>query len=132
MAKDWHELTKITKGLPIIIERVRLASNDIAIEGSFELPPLARLSSEDQIFIAAFIRCHGSIKEMEHIFGISYPTVKNRLDRIARHLEFVEMLPLQTSDEITGDTAREIIGETLDKLERGEITAEEAIGRLSI
>jgi len=131
MSKDWHELTKVTKGLPIIIERVRLASNDIAIEGSFELPYLARLSFEDQVFTAAFIECHGSIKDMERTFGISYPTVKNRLDRIARQLEFAEMLPLQTTNEVTGDTIREATEETLDKLERGEITAEEAIGRLS-
>ncbi len=119
VVKDWHELTKVTKGLPIIVERVHLANNDIAIEGSFELPPLARLSSEDQVFIAAFVRCHGSIKEMEHIFGISYPTVKNRLDRIAKQLNFVETLPLNTTEE------------TLDELERGQITGAEAIERLS-
>ena len=119
ISKDWHELTKVTKGLPIIVERVRLTSNDIAIEGSFELPPLARLSSEDQVFIAAFVRCHGSIKEMEHIFGISYPTVKNRLDHIAKQLNFVETFPLNTTEE------------TLDELEGGQITGAEAIERLS-
>jgi hypothetical protein len=119
MSKDWHELTKITKGLPIIIERVRLASNDIAIEGSFELPQLARLSSEDQVFIAAFIRCHGSIKEMERIFGVSYPTVKNRLDRISKQLNFIETSPPNTTEE------------TLDELESSQITAAEAIERLS-
>ena len=123
MVKDWHELTAMTRGLPITVERVRLVDKDIAIEGSFELPYLARLSFEDQVFTAAFIECHGSIKEMERTFGISYPTVKNRLDRIARQLEFAEVLPLQTTEETTG--------KTLDKLERGEITAEEAIGRLS-
>ena len=127
MAKDWHELTTVTKGFPIIVERVSLVNNDIAIEGSFELPPLARLPSEDQIFIAAFVRCHGSIKEMERTFGISYPTVKNRLDRIARQLEFAEVLPLQTTEETTGEATVE----TLDKLEKGEITGAEAIERLS-
>ena len=119
MSKDWHELTKVTGGLPIIVERVRLARNDIAIEGSFELPPLARLSSEDQVFVASFVGCHGSIKEMERIFGISYPTVKNRLDRIAKQLNFVETFPLNTTEE------------TLDDLERGQITGAEAIERLS-
>ena len=119
MSKDWHELTKVTRGLPIIVERVRLARNDIAIEGSFELPPLARLSSEDQVFVASFVGCHGSIKEMEHIFGISYPTVKNRLDRIAKQLNLVETFPLNTTEE------------TLDELERGQITGAEAIERLS-
>lgn len=119
MSKDWHELTAVTEGLPIIVERVRLASNDIAIEGNFELPPLARLSSENQVFIAAFVRCHGSIKEMERIFGISYPTVKSRLDRISMQLKFIESFPLNTTEE------------TLEELERGQITADEAIERLS-
>ncbi|MFC1847016.1 DUF2089 family protein [Chloroflexota bacterium] len=119
MTKDWQELTRLTQGKAVVVERVRLVEQDIAIEGSFKLPYLARLSTEDQVFIVAFIKCHGSIKEMERLFGISYPTVKNRLDRIAGQLDFTEALPLQT------------IGETLNELERGEITAEEAIERLS-
>ena len=119
MNKDWQELTRLTQGKPVVVERVRLAESGIAIEGSFELPYLARLSTEDQVFIAAFIECHGSIKEMERLFGISYPTVKNRLDKVAGKLEFAEVLPLQKKDE------------ALDELERGEITAEEAIRRLS-
>ena len=119
MTKDWQELTRLTQGKPVVVERVRLVEKDIAIEGSFKLPYLARLSTEDQVFIAAFIKCHGSIKEMERLYGISYPTVKNRLDRIAGQLDFTEALPLQTTEE------------TLNELERGEITAEEAIERLS-
>ena len=65
MPREWQELTRLTQGKPIIIERVRLVGSDIAIEGSFELPPLARLSAEDQIFIMAFVQSDGSIKEME-------------------------------------------------------------------
>ena len=41
MAKDWQELTKMTHGSQITVERVRLVDSDIAIEGSFTLPPLA-------------------------------------------------------------------------------------------
>ena len=119
MSKEWYELTKMTQGKPITVERVRLVESDIAIEGSFDLPALARLSAEDQVFIMAFVRCHGSLKDMEEMFGISYPTVKNRLNRIAKQLEFVEILPLPPQDGV------------LDELERGEITAEEAIKRLS-
>ncbi len=86
---DWQELTKLTQGQTIVVERVRLTEKDIAIEGRFELPQLARLSLEDQVFITAFVRSHGSIKEMEQVFGVSYPTIKSRLTRIARSLEFV-------------------------------------------
>src|SRR5277367_1382877 len=97
---DWQELTRLTQGQRIVVERVRLADKDISIEGSFELPQLARLSSDDQVFITAFVRSHGSIKEMEQVFGVSYPTIKARLTRIADSLEFVDTNPSPSRTEI--------------------------------
>ena len=119
MTTEWNELTKMTQGKPVTVERVRVVDSGIAIEGSFAPPPLASLSAEDQVFVMAFIRCHGSIKEMEEMFGISYPTVKNRLNRIARQFEFVEIVKIATEEEVIGE------------LERGKISAEEAIRRLA-
>ncbi len=119
---DWSELTKLTQGRPIVVERVSLldslADKQIAIEGRFELPQLARLNLEDQVFIVAFVRSHGSIKEMEQVFGVSYPTIKSRLTRIANSLEFVEENPQPPRAEV------------LDRLQRGEISASEAIREL--
>ena len=114
-SKDWQELTHLTQGQPIVVERVRLVEKDIAIEGQFELPQLARLAMDDQVFITAFVRSHGSIKEMERVFGVSYPTIKSRLTRIANSLEFVETNPTPSKAEI------------LARLHQGEITAEDAI-----
>jgi hypothetical protein len=79
---------------------------------------LARLSADDQVFVAAFLRSHGSIKEMEQVFGVSYPTVKARLNRIAGQLEFVETDPAPSRNEV------------LDRLSRGEISAADAIRQL--
>jgi hypothetical protein len=115
---DWQELSRLTQGQPFVVERVRLAGKDVAIEGAFELPQLARLNSEDQVFVIAFLRSHGSIKEMEQVFGVSYPTIKARLSRIAGSLEFVETNPAPPR------------GEVLERLKRGEITAAEAIEEL--
>jgi hypothetical protein len=117
-AEDWQELTRLTQGRPIVVERVRLTERDIAVDGAFELPQLARLTAEDQVFVVAFVRCHGSLKEMERIFGISYPTVKSRLNRIAASLEFVETDPAPGRTEI------------LARLRRGEISAELAASEL--
>jgi hypothetical protein len=116
--KDWQELTRLTQGAALIVERVRIADSDIAIEGPFALPRLAQLSVEDQIFVAAFVRAHGSIKEMEQVFGVSYPTVKSRLNRIAQKLEFVEVDPRPSEREI------------VDRLQSGELSVEEAIRAL--
>lgn len=115
---DWQELTRLTQGQPMVIERVGIPGKGIAIEGRFELPQLARLNMEDQVFITAFVRCHGSIKEMEQIFGVSYPTIKSRLNRVANSLEFVDTDP------------KPLRGEVLDRLQRGEISAQDAIREL--
>ena len=113
---DWQELTKLTRGQPIVIERVRLTEKDIAIEGCFELPQLARLSLEDQVFVTAFVRSHGSIKEMEQVFGVSYPTIKSRLTRLAASLEFVDTNPRPSQ------------GEIIDRLSAGRLTPRKPSG----
>ena len=64
MALDWQALTKLSGGARLEIQRVRLVDQDVALEGRFDLPPLAQLTAEDQVFVAAFVRCHGSIKQM--------------------------------------------------------------------
>ena len=126
MAQDWLQLTKLTGAAPLLVERVKIAGQEIHIEGEFELPPLARLSAEDQVFVMAFVRSDGSIKELERAFGISYPTVKSRLARIAGQFEFIQKAePAETGVEKTATK-----NETIAQLQRGEITAAEAIERL--
>ena len=117
MASDWQTLTQLTRGAPILVERVRLREQDVSIEGSFELPPLAHLSAEDQVFVAAFVRSHGSIKQMEKYFGVSYPTIKNRLNRIGEALSFVEI------DREEAPPASDV----LKRLEGGTITVAQAL-----
>jgi hypothetical protein len=116
--QEWQELTSLTQGRPVAVERVRLTETGSAIEGSWELPQLARLSAEDQVFVTAFVRSHGSIKEMERVFGVSYPTIKARLNRIGESLDFVDTNPRPSRVEI------------LERLRRREITPEDAIHQL--
>lgn len=117
-AADWQDLLRIAQGSPLVVERVRIPEKGIAVEGQFTLPELARLSLEDQVFVTAFLRSHGTIKEMEQTFGVSYPTIKARLTRIAGQLEFVENNPTPSRSEV------------LERLKNGEITAAEAIREL--
>jgi len=121
-ASDWQDLLRIAQGSPLIIERVRISGKQIAVEGQFTLPELSRLSLEDQVFVIAFLRCHGTIKDMEQTFGVSYPTIKARLNRISSQLEFVETNPAPTRPEIRTDI--------LARLQNGEITPAEAIRAL--
>ncbi|PPD58544.1 DUF2089 domain-containing protein [Dehalogenimonas etheniformans] len=123
MIREWTELTRLTGGSSIVVEKVRLADSGIAIEGEFALPRLAQLEADDQVFVMAFVSAHGSLKDMERMFGISYPTVKNRLDKLAGKLKMVEFTPAPEPEVDKEDV--------LGMLERGEINAEEAVRRLS-
>lgn len=117
-ASDWQDLLRMAEGASLVVERVRLPEKSLTIEGEFLLPELAQFGMEDQVFIAAFLRAHGSIKEMEQVFGVSYPTIKARLNRIAGRLHFVETNPSPSRTEI------------LDRLQSGEISPEDAIRAL--
>jgi hypothetical protein len=119
MTHEWHELSKMVNGQELLVKKVTTKQSDISIEGEFELPPLARLSYDDQVFVAMFIKVHGSIKEMEQAFGISYPTVKARINRICEQLGFVESTTVSNKEDI------------LARLERGEITVSQAIEGIS-
>ncbi len=122
MALNWHKLTQLTGGQDFTIERVRTIDDGIAIEGDFAPPPLARLDADDQAFVAAFVHCHGSIKQMERWFGVSYPTIKGRLNRVADRLDFAEVME--------GKAPAVGPADVLDRLEMGEISAEEALAEL--
>ena len=134
-AQDWQALTRLTAGVPFDIERVRLTGQDIVIEGRFELPPLAQLPAEDQTFVAAFVRCHGSIKQMEQFFGVSYPTIKNRLNRIGALLPFAEIeqaeeTPAAENPATETAASRPSASELLTRLERGETTVKDVLAQL--
>ena len=122
MGRDWQELTKLIGQAPIEVDRIRLVESGVAIEGPFTLPPLAKLPAEDQIFVAAFVRCHGSIKQMEKYFGVSYPTIKNRLNRIGSQLSFVEI-----EQDADGEAQPPSRNEVLNRLSRGQITVAQAL-----
>jgi hypothetical protein len=117
-SSDWQDVLHIAQGSALVVERVRIQEKQIAVEGQFALPQLAQLSLEDQVFVVAFLRSHGSIKEMEQTFGVSYPTIKSRLNRISNQLEFIEDNPSPSRTEV------------LERLNAGEITPEEAIKAL--
>jgi hypothetical protein len=90
----------------------------LSIEGEFEVSALGKLSEEDQAFVIAFVRHHGSLKKMESLFGISYPTVKNRLNAISAALD----------RNFEGPSPNLYV---LEQLSRGELSVEEALERLT-
>lgn len=105
-------------GRPLKISRLSCSTCGVTLEGDFDLSPLASLPLDDQVFVMAFVRHHGSIKKMESLFKISYPTVKNRLNAITGKLD--KSFEVATPNSVV-----------LEQLRRGEITVDEALEKLS-
>ena len=87
------------KTLPIIcpscqgiLEVNRLVCNscETSVEGLYNLPVLAQLPAEDQDFILKLIQASGSLKELAGLYGISYPTVRNRLDSLIEKISLIQ------------------------------------------
>ena len=109
-------------------EVTAISCNDCGtrIEGHFQLCRFCRLTEEQKSFIETFVKCRGNIKEVEKELGISYPTVKNRLEDAANALGYSN-----TPDYIYSDTeASSRRKEVLDRLENGELTVEDALDLL--
>ncbi len=119
MGKDHFSKNCQNCGCELHITRMECDSCGLAVEGNLELPRLARLSAEDREFIELFLLSAGSLKEVGKILDLSYPTVRNRLDRVIAHLK-----------ELDRDRRKERLN-IIHKLERGEITAEDAARRLA-
>jgi hypothetical protein len=107
------------------VARLQCSSCQTAIEGRFTLGRFQRLSPEQVAFLEEFIKNRGIIRNVEADLGLSYPTVRNRLDEVIRALGFeVPSEPEPPRD--TGEDA-DRRREVLERLKRGEVTAEQAI-----
>ena len=83
-------------GSPLCVVRLNCAACGTAVEGGFDLSVLARLAPEDQAFVLEFVKSSGSLKAMARHYGISYPTVRNRMDAL---IERVRRLEAEVSGE---------------------------------
>ncbi len=96
------------------------------IEGHFRLCRFCRLTEDQKNFIETFIKCRGNIKEVEKELGISYPTVKNKLEEAANALGYSNAPDDSYADYEASERRKEI----LDKIGSGELSVEEALKQL--
>lgn len=111
----------------MVVTRLRCNHCDTAIEGTFEVSKFSRLTQEHLDFVETFLRCRGNIKEVERELGISYPTVRGRLDAVLESLGY-RVDPAVAEETVRGKQAKR--KEILDALNRGEISSEEALKQL--
>ncbi len=105
-----------------------LASDEsgILIRGRFEIPRWSRLSEEQEQFLETFLRCRGMINSVERELGISYPTVKSRLESL---LSALDLTPVK-EEAAKKDKSAEKKAKILEQLEKGEISPAEAKEKL--
>jgi hypothetical protein len=126
----------------LTITRLHCRSCGTALEGEFGVGRFGRLDREQMSLLESFLRSRGNLKEMERELGISYPTVRGRVDALVRALGLSDEPPAEETDEFGAgfdealddtpdapDTSAER-REILERLARKEIGAEEAATRL--
>jgi hypothetical protein len=107
---------------PLVVTQLTCSVCGTGVVGHFELSPFFRLSSQSLQFLETFIRNRGNVKEMERETGESYWAIRRRLDEVIAEMGFATQ-----PEEILPHVRQEI----LERLSRGEITAQEAASLLT-
>src|SRR5688572_19950393 len=140
MARDVISTCPVCEG-ELLISRLHCRSCGTALEGEFGVGRFGRLSREQLALLESFLRARGNLKEMERELGISYPTVRGRVDALVRALDLgdgealnlddqdaaIAPEPEAQSPEVDQAAERRAV---LERLSRGEIDAAEAAGQL--
>jgi hypothetical protein len=124
----------------LTITRLHCRSCGTALEGEFGVGRFGRLDREQMSLLESFLRSRGNLKEMERELGISYPTVRGRVDSLVRALGLSDGAPGdEPLDEVGADSDEtEMVGtdaaaarrDILERLARKEISAEDAATQL--
>ena len=109
----------------LVVTHLRCQECGTGLEGVFHLNKFDRLSREQLGFVDVFMKNRGVIRDVERELGISYPTVRSRLDEVIRALGYDAEQPAEPAG-VTPDQRRAV----LDRLAAGEINAEEAVRQL--
>jgi hypothetical protein len=104
---------------PLRTSELHCPKCDLAIAGDFPRCRFCELPAELLEFLEVFLRCRGVIRQMEAELGISYPTVRSRIDKLLR------ALGLDADSQ-----GKQSIRDVLERVEQGELSADEAVGRI--
>ncbi len=99
---------------PLQVVRLECDACGTRLEGSFTLGRFHSLSQEQLEFLETFIRARGSFKDVERELGISYPTVRSRLDAVIRALGFASQAAPDAEDERRKQILRELADGRID------------------
>ncbi len=107
-------------GQKLSVSKLTCHHCETTIEGNFESCRFCGLSAEQKHFVEVFLKSRGNIKEVERELGISYPTVRGRLDNV------LEAMGYRVEQEDRLETSRQR-RDILEQLAKGEIAADDAV-----
>ncbi len=108
-------------GGQIIITEIRCTNCHLKMQGEFTPGLFSTLSSDQLTFVRAFLRVRGNLSEMEKVLGVSYPTIRNKLEEINNVLDNAEQNPPPANGERSA---------ILNKVASGELDAAQALEQL--
>ena len=113
------------------ITRISCSKCQTILEGKFMGCKFCKLPEEQLEFVETFIKCRGNIKDVEKELGISYPTVRNRLENVIQALGYsIDKTGESTEERKAVQSANERKQLILSALENGEIGPQEAAQQL--
>ena len=136
MAHDVISTCPVCQG-ELSITRLHCRNCGTALEGEFSVGRFGRLEREQLAFLESFLRSRGNLKEMERELGISYPTVRSRLEALLRALGLADGSAVPTADieSMADEPAAKVVGSDaaanqrrsiLERLARHELSADDA------
>jgi hypothetical protein len=113
-------------GGPLVITEIKCSNCHLKMQGEFKPGLFSTLSDDQLTFVRAFLRVRGNLSEMEKVLGVSYPTIRNKLEEINQALERAE----QTPDPLPMPAPNSPRNAILQRLASGEIDAAQALEQL--
>lgn len=111
----------------LAVTRLHCASCGTTLEGDFSVGRFGRLNREQLTLLESFLRSRGNLREMERELGISYPTVRSRVEALVRALGFGGRSDVDEPEEPAEPAAQlRTRAEILEALSRHELSAEDA------
>src|SRR3990172_599008 len=132
MARAVISTCPVWEGAPAIT-RLHCRSCGAALEGEFGVGRFGRLSREQLSLLESFLRSRGNLKELERELGISYPTVRGRVEALLRALGRADEAGAPDGDESLDEPGADIVAERrsiLERLAKREMSADEAADAL--
>lgn len=111
----------------LAVTRMGCQECDTGVEGTFSTCPFCSLTAASLDFVVTFVKNRGNLKEIERELGIPYPTLRGRLSAVLRELGFEPAADAAVPEDELASRRRAV----LEQLERGEVTADQAIAALA-